>query len=54
MKKVDKTHEYLNCIFFLNQDYSCFLASEPPIKGYYPLSKVLIPALNATFAHKCK
>jgi hypothetical protein len=54
MKKVDKTQEYLNCIFFLNQDYSGFLASESPIPGDYPLSKLLIPALMAAFAHTCK
>lgn len=49
MKNVDKTQEYLNCIFFLNQDYSGFLLSEYPIRGIAPLSKLIVPALIAAF-----
>lgn len=48
MKKVDKTQEYLNCIFFLNQDYSGFLASESPILGDYPLVQIA----HSSF-HRC-
>ncbi|MDZ8222260.1 MULTISPECIES: hypothetical protein [unclassified Nostoc] len=43
MKKVDKTQEYqeyLNCIFFFNQDYSGFLASKSLILGDYPLVQI--------------
>jgi hypothetical protein len=46
MKKVDKTQEYLNCIFFLNQDYSGFLASEYPIKGDYSLVQIAHSSFN--------
>jgi hypothetical protein len=46
MKKVDKTQEYLNCIFLLNQDYSGFLAFESPIPGDYPLVQIAHSSFN--------
>jgi hypothetical protein len=46
MKKVDKTQEYLNCIFLLNQDYSGFLAFESPILGDYPLVQIAHSSFN--------
>ncbi|MEA5603161.1 hypothetical protein [Nostoc sp. UHCC 0252] len=51
MKNVDKTQEYLNCIFFLDQDYSGFLLSKYPIKGNYALVQIAHSSFNGCCPH---